>query len=186
MIESGVGGSPFTERNFHPHTTRRFNRRTKESTMNATEKVDRLYNSIASEPVVQVVLQALSEGHARTAVGQFSNQFTFTDNGLGLTFTDKGRLREFFNKTRELYPDLSIVPIATLQSDAREICEWKLQNTVTEGTFGNFERKMSVSVAGVSVVRLKDGLITHWTDYYDGLSARRTALGAYFTEWIEL
>lgn len=30
MIESGVGGSPFTERNFHPHTTRRFNRRTKE------------------------------------------------------------------------------------------------------------------------------------------------------------
>ena len=30
MFESGVGGSPFTERNSHPHTTRRFNRRTKE------------------------------------------------------------------------------------------------------------------------------------------------------------
>jgi hypothetical protein len=31
MFKSGVGGSPFTERNFHPHTTRRFNRRTKEA-----------------------------------------------------------------------------------------------------------------------------------------------------------
>jgi hypothetical protein len=154
--------------------------------MNVSEKVDRLGTSIASEPVVQVVLQALSEGHVRRAVSQFSNQFTFTDNGLGLTFTDKGRLQEFFNKTRELFPDLSIVPMSTLQNDAREICEWKLQNTVTEGALGNFERKVSVSVAGVSVVRLKEGLITHWTDYYDGLSARRTALGAYFTEWIEL
>jgi len=30
MFKSGVGGSPFAERNFHPHTTRRFPRRTKE------------------------------------------------------------------------------------------------------------------------------------------------------------
>ena len=33
MIKSGVGGSPFAERNFHPHTTRRFNRRTKDELM---------------------------------------------------------------------------------------------------------------------------------------------------------
>ncbi len=33
MSKSGVGGSPFAERNFHPHTTRRFNRRTKDSLM---------------------------------------------------------------------------------------------------------------------------------------------------------
>jgi hypothetical protein len=154
--------------------------------MNVREKVDRPGNSIAGEPVVQVVLQALSEGHARRAVSQFSNQFTFTDNGLGLTFTDKRRLQEFFNKTRELYPDLSIVPMSILQSNAREVCEWKLQNTVTEVVLRNVERKVPVSVAGVSVVRLKEGLVTHWTDYYDGLSARRTGLGAYFTEWIEL
>jgi hypothetical protein len=154
--------------------------------MNITEKVDCLDGSIASEPVVQVVLQALSEGHIQRAVSQFSNQFTFTDNGLGLTFTDKGRLQEFFNKTRELYPDLTIVPMSTLQNDAREICEWKLQNTVAEVVLRNVERKVPVSVAGISVVQLNEGLITHWTDYYDGLSARRTALGAYFTEWIEL
>jgi NAD(P)H dehydrogenase (quinone) len=33
MFESDVGGSPFAERNSHPHTTRRFNRRTKERIM---------------------------------------------------------------------------------------------------------------------------------------------------------
>ena len=33
MIKSGVGGSPFAERNFHPHTTRRFSRRTKDQLM---------------------------------------------------------------------------------------------------------------------------------------------------------
>ncbi len=149
------------------------------------EKRDRPDNSTAGKPVVLAVLQALSEGHTPRAVRHFSDQFTFTDNGLGLSFTDKGRLQEFFNKMRELYPDLSIVPISTLQSDAREICEWTLQNTVREGMFGHLERKVSVSVTGVSVAQLKDGLITHWADYYDGLTARRTALSAYFTEWIE-
>jgi single-strand DNA-binding protein len=34
MLKSGVGGSPFAERNSHPHTTHRFNRRTKEHSMN--------------------------------------------------------------------------------------------------------------------------------------------------------
>ena len=63
-------------------------------------------NSIASEPVVHVVLQAEGEGHARKAVSQFSARFTFTDNGLGLSFTDEGSLQQFFNETRELYPGL--------------------------------------------------------------------------------
>jgi hypothetical protein len=45
--------------------------------MNVKERLDRLDNSVASEPVVQVVLQALSEGHARKAVIQFSDQFAF-------------------------------------------------------------------------------------------------------------
>ena len=34
-----------------------------------------------SEPAVQSVLQALSEGQVGKAVSLFSDQFTFTDNG---------------------------------------------------------------------------------------------------------
>jgi ketosteroid isomerase-like protein len=35
------------------------------------------------------------------------------------------------------------------------------------------------------VVRMRDGKVTEWSDYYDGLASRRTALASYFTDWIE-
>jgi SnoaL-like domain len=154
--------------------------------MKLTKKLDGLNNSAPTEPAVQAVLQALSQGQVGKAVNRFSDHFTFTDNGLGLEFTDKVRLQEFFNKTRELYPELSIVPIAVFRSGDHEVCEWILQNTVTESAFGNLQRKVPVSLTGVSIARVEHGGITRWADYYDGLKARRTALGAYFTEWIEL
>ncbi len=138
-----------------------------------------------SEPAVQSVLQALSEGRVGKAVSLFSDQFTFTDNGLGLEITDKLRLIDFFNKTRELYLDLSILPTAVFRSADHEICEWILQNTVTEACSGNLQRKVPVSLAGASIVRIEQGRITRWTDHYDGLKARN-ALGAYFTDWSEL
>ena len=42
MLKFGVGGLPFTERNFHPHTTRRFDRRTKDSIMYAYNDTNRM------------------------------------------------------------------------------------------------------------------------------------------------
>jgi hypothetical protein len=69
-----------------------------------------------SKPAVQSVLHALSEGLVGTAVSFFSDQFTFTDTGLGLEITDKRRLNEFFNKARELYLDFSILPTAVCLS----------------------------------------------------------------------
>ena len=38
---------------------------------------------------------------------------------------------------------------------------------------------------GASVVRTENGRITSWSDYYDGLISRRTALASYFIEWVE-
>jgi hypothetical protein len=38
----------------------------------------------------------------------------------------------------------------------------------------------------VSVVRTNNGLITDWSEYYDGLTFRRTSLASYFTEWVEI
>ena len=50
MLKSGVGGSPFAERNSHPHTTHRFNRRTKEISMNMPSMTaDASLNSIGSQ-----------------------------------------------------------------------------------------------------------------------------------------
>ena len=66
------------------------------------------------------------------------------------------------------------------------IAEWTLHHTVSEPLFGGLSRRTPVELHGVSVVRAKNGNITHWSEYYDGLTARRTALAFYFTDWVEL
>ena len=65
------------------------------------------------------------------------------------------------------------------------ITEWTLQATLTEPFYGGLTRKVRVSVQGASIVRTHNGEITDWSDYYDGLASRRTALASYFTEWVE-
>jgi limonene-1,2-epoxide hydrolase len=47
-------------------------------------------------------------------------------------------------------------------------------------------RKVPISLHGASIVRIEDGKIEDWSDYYDGLKSRRIALAAHFVEWVEL
>ena len=95
-------------------------------------------------------------------------------------------MTEFFRKMRELYPDSSLLTDDMFVSGDRVISEWTLRATLTEPFVGGLSRKVPICVRGASVVRIENGEITHWSDYYDGLTSRRTALASYFTEWIEL
>jgi steroid delta-isomerase-like uncharacterized protein len=140
----------------------------------------------ASEEVVLSVLTHLKNGKIDHAIGHFADEFTFKDHGIALEFKDKDRLAEFFQKTRELYPDSFLQTDKILVSGDHVITEWTLQATLTEPFYGGLSRKVPVSVHGVSVVRTESARITEWSDYYDGLASRRTALAAYFTEWREL
>ena len=119
-------------------------------------------------------------------IADFSEEFRFEDHGIGLEFTDKERLAEFFQKTRELYPDSTLQTDTIFLSGDHVIMEWTLQATLTEPFYGGLSREVRVSLHGVSVVRTDGGKITEWADYYDGLTSRRTALASYFTEWVEL
>ena len=65
------------------------------------------------------------------------------------------------------------------------IAEWLLKYSIKEPFYGNTLRDVPVLLRGVSVVRTKRGKITEWSDYYDGLISRHTALASYFTDWIE-
>ncbi len=47
----------------------------------------------------------LKNGKIEAAVACFADEFRFNDRGIGLEFKDKERLAEFFQKTREFYPD---------------------------------------------------------------------------------
>jgi steroid delta-isomerase-like uncharacterized protein len=140
----------------------------------------------ASEEVVLPVLAHVNNGNIDDAIARFAEEFTFKDRGIGLEFKDKQRLTEFFQKTREFFPESFLQINSILVSVDRVVSEWTLHTTVTEPFYGGVSRKIQVSLQGVSVVRTKNGKITDWSEYHDGLTSRRTALAAHFEEWVEL
>jgi steroid delta-isomerase-like uncharacterized protein len=140
----------------------------------------------ASEEVVLPVLTHINNGNIDDAIARFAEEFTFKDRGIGLEFKDKERLAEFFQKTREFFPESFLHIDSILVSVDHVVSEWTLHTTVTEPFFGGVSRKVQVALYGVSVVRTKNGKIKDWSDYYDGLTSRRTALAAHFEEWVEL
>jgi len=135
---------------------------------------------------VSTVLMHLKNGKISDATACFAEEFKFKDRGIGLEFKNRERLAEFFQKTRELYPDSSLQTDTIFVSGDHVITEWTLKTTLMEPFYGGLSRKVPVSLHGATIVRIGDGKITDWSDYYDGLTSRRTALASYFTEWVEL
>ena len=140
----------------------------------------------AQEEVVCTVLMHLKNGKISDATACFAEKFEFKDRGIGLEFKNRERLAEFFQKTRELYPDSSLQTDTIFVSGDHVITEWTLETTLMEPFYGGLSRKVPVSLHGASIVRIHDGKITDWSDYYDGLTSRRTPLASYFTEWVGL
>jgi hypothetical protein len=64
----------------------------------------------AQGEVVCTVLMHLKNGKISDAMACFAEKFEFKDRGIGLKFKNRDRLAEFFQKTRELYPDSSPQP----------------------------------------------------------------------------
>jgi len=133
--------------------------------------------------LVGAVVAHLNNGEISDAIAYFGDKFEFSDHGLRLQFTNHRRLSEFFKKTREFYPDLLMQTGRILVSLDHVTIEWTLRTTLIEPFYVGQSRVVPVELHGASIVRTENGRITEWTDYYDGLSARRSALGAYFEEW---
>ena len=141
--------------------------------------------TLSPQRVVSAALKQLNREQIEDAVACFSTDFRYKDHGIGLEFRDKERLTEFFRKTRELYPDYFLQADQTFVSGEHVITQWTLQATITEPFYAGLIRRIPISVSGVSVARTDNGKIADWADYYDGLTSRRTALAAHFTEWVE-
>jgi steroid delta-isomerase-like uncharacterized protein len=140
----------------------------------------------SAKQVVLTLLTRLRNGQIEDATACFAEEFCFKDHGIGLEFKDKERLGEFFQKSRELYPDALLQTDTVFVSGDHVITQWTLQATLTEAFYGRLTRKVPVSLQGTSIVHIGNGRITDWADYYDGLTSRRAALASYFTEWVEL
>jgi len=139
---------------------------------------------LAEELVLSAIVN-LNNGNIDNVLACFAEEFMFTDCGIGLEFTNKDLLSEFFSKTRELYPDSRWQTTEIFLSDDTVITEWTLEFTLTEPFYGRLSRKVQVSIQGASIVRVGNGKIINWVDYDDGLASRRIALASYFKEWIE-
>jgi steroid delta-isomerase-like uncharacterized protein len=120
-----------------------------------------------------------------SVVTYWHDQFTFTDHALGLEFKDKERLNEFLAKIVERFPDSERRDNSIFSSADRVISEWTLTATLAEPFLGG-RLKVPICVRGISVVQVKNGKISQWSDYYDQLKSRRYGVAALFTEWIEL
>jgi hypothetical protein len=138
------------------------------------------------EAVVSGVLRHLRGERFVEATTRFAEEFRFTDHGIGLEFKDRARLTEFFGKGREFYPDSSLITNRVFTSGDHVILEWTYRATITEPLYGGHSLKVPISVQGASVVQTHEGEISEWVNYYDGLKSGRTALAAYFKEWVEL
>jgi hypothetical protein len=149
----------------------------------STEQNTALTGSGAPQRTLRSVLTTLNYGKISEAVDQFDDDFTFTDRALGLEFTDKGRLRAFFQKSRELFPDTIVEVTSTFECGDRVIAEWRLSATETAPHW--IQPRVLISLPGISIVRIKDGRVTHWSDYYDEKTSRRVVLASLFTEWGE-
>jgi ketosteroid isomerase-like protein len=154
------------------------------STGISATRADGLAQEREGTTILQSVLVALNEGKISEAVDQFDERFTFTDHALDLEFTDKSRLIEFFQKSRELFPDTVVEVDSSFQCGDDVVAEWKLTATQTK-PYGSTRFRIPSSVRGTSIVRIENGKITHWSDYYDKTRSWRFSLAAFFTEWIE-
>ena len=137
------------------------------------------------ERVLQSMLLALNEGRISDAVADFDDQFIFADHALDLEFTVRANLADFFQKSRNLFPDAVVDVLSIRESGDQAVAEWKL--TATQSVrYGNRPCRFRISLSGVTIACIQNGKVVRWSDYYDQMTSRRSGLAAHFKEWIEL
>ena len=132
----------------------------------------------APEKIVLAVISHLKKAEIDDALALFADQFSFKDHGIELEFNSKDRLAEFFRKARELYPDTLVQTETIFVSGQHAFTEWTVRATLIEPVFDNWRQKVPISLHGASAVLAENGRIKRWSDYYDGLVSRHTALAS--------
>jgi hypothetical protein len=142
--------------------------------------------AIANTPqqILQSVVEDLNQGRFSEVVRRFDDCFRYKDHALALEFTDKRRLSEFFEKSRELFPDTTLEVVALFEDRDHAIAVWKLAATQTV-PYGSISWRSRISLLGTTIVHVENKRIVEWSDYYDQNSSRRVNLAAFFTDWIE-
>ena len=147
---------------------------------------DELTITAAPQQILQSALAAFNQGRFSEVVKHFDRDgcFKFSDHALAIDFMEKARVTEFFEKSRELFPDTTLEVISFFEDGEHAIAEWKLTATQT-AQYGSISYRFPISLPGTTVVHVEKGKIVRWSDYYDQSTSQRMSLGAFFTDWIE-
>jgi steroid delta-isomerase-like uncharacterized protein len=140
--------------------------------------------SLSLERIVQVTLEALKQGDFITALDQFNDEFAFIDHALELEFSAKDRVIEFFADRRRRFPEFERTDNIVMSGENRIVSEWFLTATNCE-SFPDSWKKVPICVRGASIVRIENGKITQWSDYYDQLQSGRYGLATWLTAWFD-
>ena len=140
--------------------------------------------SVSLDRILNVTLEALKEGDFITALDQFSDEFAFIDHALELEFSAKDRLTEFFAKRRKRFPEFERTDNIVLCAEDRIVSEWFLTDRKGESVADSW-KKVAICVRGASIVRIEDGKITQWSDYYDQLQSGGYGLATWLTTWFD-
>jgi steroid delta-isomerase-like uncharacterized protein len=136
--------------------------------------------------VWQRVLDGWAAGDTDEVVNEFADEFTFFDHALRLEFRNKDRLREYLVKIREFFSESERRDRTVLGSEDRIVSQWTLVASQNEPFLNGRFRKVKISAQGVSVLRIVDGRIAEWSEYYDQVNSRRYPIAAWFTDWREI
>jgi predicted ester cyclase len=116
--------------------------------------------------ILQSTLNALSDGRISEVVELFADRFTFNDHALTLELKDKLRLAEFFEKSREAFPDRTFEIGFMLECGDHAVAEWRL--SMTESVqLGSISHRVPASLRGSTLICVKNGKIVEWSERYD-------------------
>src|SRR5215469_10448355 len=122
--------------------------------------------------ILKSALVALGEGNISEVLDRFGDHFTFTDCALTLEFTSKLRLAEFFEKSRDLFPDTKLETVAFWEEGDHAMAQWMLSATQTV-PHGSIRYQLPISLFGATIVRIENERIVEWFDYHDQSPSRR-------------
>jgi limonene-1,2-epoxide hydrolase len=134
------------------------------------------------ERILKIALTALKRADYVEVANQFNDHFTFVDHALKLEFRDKERLIDFFARTNAMFPDSERTDDIILSSATYAISQWTLTATKLEPFVGQRILRIPIRAEGVSIVKIADGRISQWSDYYDQIRSRRYNLTPWFTD----
>lgn len=142
-------------------------------------------NANSPEQAVRRILESWTNGNPSDAIDLFADSFTFADHGIDLTFCDKQRLLEYFQKVEQLFPGSALRVDSAHSCGGNVTVEWTWTATRSEPSLGAVRREFPVRAQGVSVVQVECGKVRRWTDYYDSRKSYRFPLADFFSEWVE-